>query len=302
MLTHLTFEPTAEWTKKLPFWKEGSRTIEFKPGLNILYGPNGCGKTTTLQAIMRYTMCSQNGQNFFPPSVSRDGRLPHELNDNNAYYQRLSEEHRHNAKGISTSGPWSGNRIFAGNIQQITAAVSCIDEVFERIGGIGLWAAQRTASEGESTLNSLLAILETLLPKGEEGEEGEEKLLGRKVKLPPTLQPIPEEEFSCVNDTWQACMRHFNSHVPEPNDGHERKVTLILDEPDRSLSICNQRILVSALEQLPRTGLQVIVALHTPFALVAKDAHFVYMDPDSMKETHDALDWFVQRYESPGTP
>lgn len=31
--------------------------IEFKPGLNILIGPNGCGKTTILNIIRKYTHC-----------------------------------------------------------------------------------------------------------------------------------------------------------------------------------------------------------------------------------------------------
>lgn len=31
--------------------------IEFKPGLNILVGPNGCGKTIILNIIRRYTHC-----------------------------------------------------------------------------------------------------------------------------------------------------------------------------------------------------------------------------------------------------
>lgn len=40
---------------------KGLEAIEFKPGLNILWGPNGCGKTTVLTAIARMLHCEQVG-------------------------------------------------------------------------------------------------------------------------------------------------------------------------------------------------------------------------------------------------
>ena len=39
----------------------GTRRIEFNPRLNILYGPNGSGKTTILRALATATGCARGG-------------------------------------------------------------------------------------------------------------------------------------------------------------------------------------------------------------------------------------------------
>ena len=50
---------TSGYAVELPHIK--GRTFEFKPGLNILYGPNGCGKSTLLKVMAAYSAIATGG-------------------------------------------------------------------------------------------------------------------------------------------------------------------------------------------------------------------------------------------------
>ena len=51
------------WAKDIA-WFKGKKSIEFKPGLNLIYGPNGTGKSTLLSIIARMLCCAQGGTQF----------------------------------------------------------------------------------------------------------------------------------------------------------------------------------------------------------------------------------------------
>jgi len=50
------------------------RAYTFKPGLNILFGPNGCGKTTLLKILGAYSGTEAGWSRFLDPSIGDDGR------------------------------------------------------------------------------------------------------------------------------------------------------------------------------------------------------------------------------------
>lgn len=64
------------YAAELPFFK-GRKSLEFKPGLNILFGGNGTGKSTVLR-ILAETMCAtQGGVSVVTESALRDaGDVP----------------------------------------------------------------------------------------------------------------------------------------------------------------------------------------------------------------------------------
>ena len=57
MITHLKFK--SGFATQLPHF--AGRTFEFKPGLNILFGPNGCGKSTVLNTVKGYCSIAEGG-------------------------------------------------------------------------------------------------------------------------------------------------------------------------------------------------------------------------------------------------
>ena len=53
-------------------WLKGRETLEFTPGLNILWGPNGSGKSTVLTLLARLFHCEQAGeQKYTQTSVGK---------------------------------------------------------------------------------------------------------------------------------------------------------------------------------------------------------------------------------------
>lgn len=56
----LSISSEFEYAKKLDFFK-GNDRVEFKPGLNIIFAPNGSGKSTILSMIAKATASEQGG-------------------------------------------------------------------------------------------------------------------------------------------------------------------------------------------------------------------------------------------------
>lgn len=64
-----------QYLSELGAFKDGT-VYEFKPGVNIIIGPNGCGKSTLLDLISRFTFCRGTMVSQFPEYL-----FPLELND-----------------------------------------------------------------------------------------------------------------------------------------------------------------------------------------------------------------------------
>lgn len=58
--TNIEESDTFQYANKLEFFKNNKK-IEFKPGLNIIFAPNGTGKSTLLQIMAKFTASEQGG-------------------------------------------------------------------------------------------------------------------------------------------------------------------------------------------------------------------------------------------------
>lgn len=71
-LKGLAASPQFGYAKDLPFFQD-KKNIAFKPGLNILVGANGTGKSTVLRMLAESTCSFQDGHSAITEATIRQG-------------------------------------------------------------------------------------------------------------------------------------------------------------------------------------------------------------------------------------
>jgi predicted ATPase len=93
------------------------------------------------------------------------------------------------------------------------------------------------------------------------------------------------------NDVWMNVFQIFTDYVNSlPRTG---PITLLLDEPDRSLSIDNTIVLWQKVIPKLAENVQIITATHSPFALFL-DANYLDLKAGYLQESTNAVKNFVQ--------
>ncbi len=257
---------TSGYATKLPAVKD--KTFEFTPGLNVLFGPNGCGKTTVLRVTAAYAGCQNRG--WSTASIDELFKKPP------PYPARF----RYGAPGkCDAKIAWDGVPAFLHTVEvAMTGRLSNDqDEFDEQVGSI-----ISKASTGQSVIN-MLGRLQMYL-----------KSIPDLTDAKRTMSIDGETvQIDHVNDTWKDKIISFVEYVKSLPVPEVRRVTVFIDEPDNALSIPNQCLLWSkALPSLAHVH-QVIVASHSPFALLP-GPNTIEMTPGYVNECMDAIKALVE--------
>lgn len=217
------------------------RTFEFRPGLNILFGPNGCGKTTLLRILGAYCGTRGGWSSFVEPVIGEEKDLPYPKR-----FVLLSP-------GVCEAElEWDGTATFLTTPETRSATGSCFGDSLDGLMDVGHQMVQmmRCPSEGQMSIMLLKNAM-------------------RRFEAIPDITALPKR-YKSVNDVWKKAMRDFVRYVKSlPRKGPN---TLLIDEPERSLSIPNQAFLWDQLLPSLAKKFQVIVATHSPFALVHRES------------------------------
>lgn len=232
------------WLAKVPALAK-PRKFEFKPGLNILWGRNGSGKSTVLKAMARLLHCEQGGQ----PCVTQTSistLVEHFRFSDKKAMQDLP-------KAVTLHHDGQGVRCFdPGNAVGLMGGGAAFDDDFF---SMGVSNAMFKGSAGQQTMFRFDAVAGAILDK-----------------------KVPKVEWKFgknVNSTWTEYVKVAETFLK--GEGEPGQPTILLDEPERSYDLPKQ-INVWRFIRAYSSEVQFIVASHSLYALRIPEAHYIELD------------------------
>lgn len=243
------------------------RAFEFKPGLNVLWGRNGSGKTSLTKVLARLFHCEQgNRPNVTQESLSDlvGGSI---MNDADL---RAGLRVTHDGQGVRHFDPSHAVGLVGG-----TAG---FDWDF---GTEGIANAMFKGSAGQTTMFRFDRLMTEIVA-------GDVPEVAWKVQR------------SRLNDLWaeRAALADFFL----TSDAKSGQPTILLDEPERSYDL-NAQVGVWRFLRAFSDQVQFIVASHSLFALKIPDAHYIELSPRYLAGSEAVLD-ILQKWpeEKPKKP
>lgn len=247
----------------LKYFKENKR-IQFKPGLNILFGPNGCGKSTILNMAAIHLAAAQGGvstvtQSWIDQAV-----------DSDIFEKR---EPKSNLGGVTVKH--DGQPVMYGNPREAVGLRSGrFDDDFMMKGVLN---ATDRSSTGFKTLNRLNDMFHLTLHPDE---------------FPKEIQFVMNRKS--VNSAWKAKFDVVDALLtPSIPKGQP---TFIFDEPESGLALPIQANIFTTLHNMAlEKGIQVIAASHSPFCLGLPHANYIDMEPGNLAYIEECVSLVHQR-------
>lgn len=243
------------YAQEVPFFK-GRRRLDFKPGLNVLVGPNGCGKSTVLK-ILAESMCAlQGGVSAVTETAVHQGidmgRGSTGMRD------KLGLKVAHDGQPVMFCDPRQTVGLLAGAFD---------DDFFDQ----GVAETLARGSHGQTALRRMGGAL---------------AIVHGKAVFPASVRRTMSA--SNVNSMWQEALALLDKRlVPTVPRG---QASLLLDEPEANYSVQWQARLWEMLAQpVVAKRFQIIVASHSVFAMGIPHANYIDFVPGFRQDVENIL-------------
>lgn len=300
MIESLTYAPVEKsrwaWVSRVEYLQKQPVT-QFKPGLNILFGANGSGKSTVLSLLAQCLAAEQGGtsvvtQSWLSDILNFDGQL------------ELPAKVVHDGQPVM---------YFHARAQEGLIGGSFDDDFFN----LGLANTMAKGSTGQLALRRVDRLLSVLLKKNagepvaaaagkkpaakkatkKTASKIEPRPLGIKDLVPAGFPAQVEWRIKRerVNDTWSKRLAIAESLLAGTIAQGPR--TLIFDEPESGFGLPWQSGLWSNIfSKVDPAEFQVIVATHSPFALRIPGANYIELTPGYMAECEMVMSRLLGRF------
>ena len=235
----------------------------FTPGVNIIVGENGCGKSTLFKAIYDY-MLANNGiyssvpdrRLLFPRAKLLDDQIPNGMKVKADYKSRL--------------------------YRLISFQDTCVNEkIFDPDANLEMFTTLQHTSKGEECHHSFYKMMDIMFRVGKEYD---------------FIKELTDKKKQLSNNNDGFCDKYIQ-YYKENQIPWNGKVTMMLDEPDNNLDVINLKHLYDILT-FEHPEIQVIAIIHN-VALIKKlleakdkgivDINFIEMTPDYLKMVKEFL-------------
>jgi len=243
------------------------RSFEFKPGLNILWGRNGSGKTSLTKVLARLFHCEQGNQ----PHVTQEslaelagGRLYDDLDI------RKGLKITHDGQGVRHFDP--------GHAVGLIGGAAAFDWTF---GDEGLANVMFKGSAGQTTMFRADRLINEIVA----GE------------VPEVVWKFSRDH---KNGVWAERIKLASAFLK--GNAAKGPPTILLDEPERSFDL-NAQVGIWRFLRAYADQVQFIVASHSLFALKIPDAHYIELSPRYLAGSEAVLE-ILQKWpeEKPKKP
>ena len=211
--------------------------FNFKNGVNVIIGPNGCGKTTLLKLIRKYLLIDRNKQS----EKFVNGLFDISLSKNNDIKD-----------GVAVYSDYNLTTFNFSHVDELCDNGS--DRCLESYDTFCSIYSSFHSSTGESVKISLNSLFSDMFIKD------------AKLNFPiAQLKKMSKDG----NDAWKKYAEKYLEYIEKynvPSNSKDYEITAILDEPDRNLDILNIDELYNILSY-KKEHVQLIATIHNPILI-----------------------------------
>jgi hypothetical protein len=225
-----------------------NKSVTFKSGINVIVGLNGCGKTTLLNLIRRYTLCLTNMTSTCPSGNIEFLKLLFS-NDNKLW------------DGVKVISDYQGVVFNMLDLNTLEASSNCLQSASK----FNTYINMLNCSTGESISSGLDSLFNIMFdPK-------------TNLEFPiKKLKEVASNKYSAIRSKAEQLLQYYKENSFQYDNPKDFEFTALMDEPDRNLDINRIKEVYNILSQ-EKENTQIIAVVHNP-VLIYKLSKFNHVN------------------------